>query len=129
MNVILKQLVFVFILFLLAACNSSYEPGKEVTLRLEPGEGNPRNSEGDFIQLKDGKILFIYSHFTGGSGDNSSAYLAGRYSSDGGKTWSSEDVKILPNEGGMNVMSVSLIRLDKDRIALFYLRKNSETDC
>ena len=97
---------------------------KEIVLRLEPKVNNPRNSEGDFIQLKDGRILFIYTHFTDGSGDNSSAYLAGRYSSDGGRTWDREDTIILPNEGGMNIMSVSLIRLDEDRIALFYLRKN-----
>ena len=129
MKYILKITIAVSFLFWFTACNPQKEISKEITLRLEPSEDNPRNSEGDFIQLNDGRILFTYSHFTGGSGDNSSAYLAGRYSSDGGKTWSSEDVKILSNEGGMNVMSVSLIRLDKNKIALFYLRKNSETDC
>jgi len=102
---------------------------KEITLRLEPQQGNPRNSEGDFIQLKDGRILFIYTHFTGGTGDHASAYLAGRYSNDGGKTWTKEDVIILPNEGGMNIMSVSLLRLNSGEVALFYLRKNSESDC
>lgn len=102
---------------------------KDIALRLEPKENNPRNSEGDFIQLKDGRVLFVYTHFTDGSGDNSSAFLAGRYSSDNGRTWDSEDTIVLSNEGGMNIMSVSLIRLDEDRIALFYLRKNSETDC
>lgn len=105
------------------------DSGKEIVLRLEPGEGNPRNSEGDFIQLKNGSILFVYSHFTGGTGDNASAYLAGRKSKDGGITWDKEDIKILSNEGGMNTMSVSLLRLESGEIALFYLRKNSETDC
>jgi hypothetical protein len=105
------------------------EPGKEITLRLEPKQGNPRNSEGDFIRLKDERILFIYTHFTGGTGDHASAYLAGRYSNDGGKTWTKEDVIILPNEGGMNIMSVSLLRLNSGELALFYLRKNSESDC
>ncbi|RLD36739.1 MAG: hypothetical protein DRI73_00080 [Bacteroidetes bacterium] len=108
---------------------SNKEPGKEITLRLEPQEGNPRNSEGDFIKLKDGKILFIYTHFTSGTGDNASAHLAGRYSNDNGKTWTKEDVIILSNEGSMNIMSVSLLRLESSEIALFYLRKNSETDC
>lgn len=61
------------------------ERGKEITLQLEPQRGNPRNSEGDLIQLKNGRILFIYTHFTGGSGDHASAYLAGRYSNNGGK--------------------------------------------
>ena len=105
------------------------EPGKEITLRLEPKQGNPRNSEGDFIRLKDGRILFIYTHFTGGSGDHASAYLAGRYSNDGGKTWTKKDVIILPNEGGMNIMSVSLLRLESGELALFYLQKKSESDC
>ncbi|MEN8226737.1 MAG: exo-alpha-sialidase [Bacteroidota bacterium] len=108
---------------------SNKEAGKEITLRLEPGPGNPRNSEGDFIQLKDGRILFIYTHFTEGAGDHAGAHLAGRYSNDGGKTWTEEDVIILPNEGGMNVMSVSLLRLNSGEVALFYLRKNSESDC
>ena len=110
--------------------NNDREPGKTIALRLEPGENNPRNSEGDFIELKDGRILFVYSHyFAGRGGDHDPAYLAGRYSSDGGKTWTSEDVKIVDREGTMNVMSVSLLRLKTGEIALFYLRKNSETDC
>jgi hypothetical protein len=29
-----------------------------------PGPGNPRNREGDFIELKDGGVLFVYTHFT-----------------------------------------------------------------
>jgi len=104
--------------------------GKETVLRLTPGTDNPRNSEGSFITLNDGRILFVYSHYTGNSaGDHSPAYLAGRYSADGGKTWTREDEIILPNEGGMNVMSVSLLRLKNGNIALFYLRKNSTSDC
>lgn len=104
--------------------------GKEIALRLEPGPNNPRNSEGDFIELKDGRILFIYSHYFGNSGgDHDPAFLAGRYSSDGGKTWTQDDVKIVDQEGTMNVMSVSLLRLKNGEIALFYLKKNSERDC
>ena len=115
-NISLKSILNLFtIALLLFACtsgNSNKEPGKEITLRLEPKQGNPRNSEGDFIQLSDGRILFVYTHFTGGTGDNANAYLAGRYSDDKGKTWTKEDVSILSNEGGMNIMSVSLLRLD-----------------
>ena len=36
---------------------------------------------------------------------------------------------IITNEGEMNTMSVSLLRLKGGKIALFYLRKNSETYC
>lgn len=109
--------------------SSSEGSGKEITLRLNPTPDNPRNSEGDFIQLNDGRILFVYTHFTGGTGDHANAYLAGRYSSDGGRSWTQEDELILSNEGGMNIMSVSLLRLKNGEIVLFYLRKNSESDC
>jgi len=121
---------FSIILFQFNGCkNNTVSSGKEIVLRLEPSDGNPRNSEGDFITLKDGRILLIYTHFTEGSGDNTHAYLASRYSDDDGRTWTEEDITIVQNEGGMNVMSVSLIRLNSDKIALFYMRKNSETDC
>ncbi len=129
------NIIIVFVISLigvLQSCSKDIQdkkPGKEVVLRLKPSQKNPRNSEGDFIKLKNGSILFVYSHFTGGSGDNASAHLAGRISYDKGVTWSDKDISIIGNEGGMNVMSVSLLRLDNGEIILFYLRKNSETDC
>jgi Neuraminidase (sialidase) len=98
-------------------------------LELNPSDDNPRNGEGDFITLTDGRILFIYSHFTGGAGDHASAFLAGRFSDDGGISWSDEDIEFFSNESGLNLMSVSLLRLDNGEIALFYLRKDSLTDC
>lgn len=101
----------------------------EIALDLNPSADNPRNSEGDFIQLSNGDILFVYTKFTGGGGDHDTAHLASRVSTDGGRTWSSEDETVVPNEGGMNVMSVSLLRLQSGDIALFYLRKNSTEDC
>ncbi|WP_206610968.1 sialidase family protein [Mariniphaga sediminis] len=102
----------------------------KTVLKLSPSENNPRNSEGDFVNLKDGRMLFVYSHYTAGSGgDHDPAFLAGRFSEDGGKTWTQEDEVIVKNEGGMNVMSVSLLRLQNGEIALFYLRKNSTVDC
>ncbi len=102
----------------------------QTVFKINSSENNPRNSEGDFINLKDGRILFVYSHYYGtSSSDHATAYLAGRYSDDGGQTWSDNDEIIVENEGGMNVMSVSLLRLHNGDIALFYLRKNSTEDC
>jgi sialidase-1 len=89
---------------------------------------NPRNSEGDFMQLKDGRLVFIYSHFAGNGQDDSSTHLAARYSSDGGRSWTAKDEVIVANEGKQNVMSVSLLRLADGRIALFYGRKESLSD-
>jgi len=105
------------------------DTGKQTVLELPKGPDNPRNSEGDFITLKNGNILFIYSHFTGKSGsDFGHGYLASRYSEDSGKTWSKQDKIEVKQEGDMNVMSVSLLRLKNNSIALFYARKNSEED-
>lgn len=100
-------------------------------LDLPPGPGNPRNSEGDFAVLKDGRVLFVYTRFVGerDASDHAPAVLASRVSSDGGRTWSSEDKTVVGNEGGFNVMSVSLLRLADGRLALFYLRKDSLADC
>jgi len=121
-------------LIVLAGCKNGSENDetlkKEYVLRLLPGNDNPRNSEGDFITLRDGRILFVYSHYTGTSADDHAhAFLAGRYSSDNGKSWTNEDEVIVGQEGKMNVMSVSLLRLQNGEIALFYLRKNSDSDC
>jgi predicted neuraminidase len=128
-----NSLIILFLIFVNFSCNEKnsvpVKIEKEITLRLEPKDGNPRNSEGDFIRLKDGRILFVYTHFTGGEGDHATAYLAGRVSSDFGKTWTDKDILVLSNEGDMNIMSVSLLRLSDGLIALFYLRKNSDSDC
>lgn len=130
----IERLLVYLLLLMLGLAFHSCSPGKVIppvtVLSLQPSEDNPRNSEGDFITLEDGRIMFIYSKYTGTStSDHAPAYLAARFSEDGGKSWSEEDVTIVENEGGMNVMSVSLSRLDNGNIALFYLRKNSIEDC
>lgn len=108
-------------------------PHPEVITRnilLPPGPGNPRNSEGDFILLRDGRLMFVYTHFSGGGGDHDRAFLAARYSPDGGKTWTASDEVIVPaDESGWNVMSVSFVRLPLGEIGMIYLRKNSDRDC
>jgi predicted neuraminidase len=133
MNLLKQLLLLIFIAFPAGFMNQAENNdslNKKYVLKLLPGENNPRNSEGDFINLKDGRILFVYSHYTGSSADDhASAFLAGRYSSDGGETWTQEDMTIVEQEGLMNVMSVSLLRLQSGEIALFYLRKNSDSDC
>ncbi len=97
-------------------------------LTIEPTEENPRNSEGDIIELKDGRLLLIYTRFTGGRSDHAAADLAMRISSDGGQSWGEDRILVRPTEG-LNVMSVSLLRLATDEIALFYLAKTSRMDC
>ena len=98
-------------------------------LDLTVSAHNPRNGEGDFIRLKDGRILFVYTEYNGASSnDDGAAHLVKRLSSDEGETWTAP-VEAVPRSGKQNDMSVSLLRMRDGRIALFYLRKNSPTDC
>ncbi len=76
----------------------SSEPWMLRVLRLPPGLGNPRNSEGDFIHLRDGRILFVRTCFSEGADAHSSTYRAGRKSRAGGLIWTENDAVIVPNE-------------------------------
>ncbi|MFC1636181.1 sialidase family protein [Planctomycetota bacterium] len=100
----------------------------DTILRIEPGKENPRNSEGDMIALKNGRLCLIYTRFRGGSSDHATADLAMRISDNDGISWSDDKI-VVPCKGGLNVMSVSLLRLADGKIALFYLRKTSKEDC
>jgi len=101
----------------------------EIVLELNPSPRNPRNTEGSFITLRDGSILYIYSRYYGGGHDHSPAELGAAVSSDRGRTWTLVKQPVVENEGRMNVMSVSLLRLESGEMLLFYLRKNSIEDC
>lgn len=97
-------------------------------LVIEPSERYPRHSEGDVIELNDGRLCLIYTRFTEGGGDHAGADLVMRISGDRGASWSDPEI-VVRQAGGLNVMSVSLLRLQDGRIALFYLRKTSKEDC
>lgn len=96
---------------------------------LNPSKENPRNSEGAFVTLKSGRILFFYTRFHGGADDASPANIVSIFSDDSGRTWSKEPKIVVENSTGANVMSVSMLRLQSGKIALFYLVKNSLLDC
>lgn len=101
----------------------------DVVLNLEPTPQFPRNSEGSFITLKSGRLLYLYTQFYGGASDHSAARIVAIESKDDGRTWTQQPQTILENRNGANVMSVSLLRLKSGRIALFYLLKNTWLDC
>jgi hypothetical protein len=98
-------------------------------LDIESSKENPRNSEGAFVALKSGRILFLYTQFHGGGADESPARIVSVCSDDAGQTWSREPRVVVENTGHQNVMSVSLLRLKSGGIGLFYLIKNSFHDC
>ncbi len=101
-------------------------PGK-IVLELPPGPGNPRNSEGAFIKLKDGRLMFVYSRFVADhASDVAPCCLAARYSSDGGETWSGDRVLFVrerfdrPDMPCQNIMSVSMLRMRDGALGLFF---------
>jgi hypothetical protein len=90
---------------------------------------NPRNSEADVELLKDGSLLMAYTEFYGGVGtDWGKARIAAKTSKNSGHIWS-DSFTLVENQGQMNVMSPSLLRLKSGKLAMIYMLKNSESDC
>jgi sialidase-1 len=104
-------------------------PTNSLVLDIAATKENPRNSEGAFITLKSGRVLFLFTQFYGGGADESPARIVSVQSDDAGRSWSPEPQVIVENKGAQNVMSVSLLRLRGGKLALFYLIKNSWHDC
>ena len=124
--VYLSVLLFVIVVFSSALAQTQ---DNQLVLKIDPSDEFPRNSEGSFVTLKDGTILYAYTQFYGGAGDHSKARIVTIKSEDKGKTWSSTPKTLVENIGGYNVMSVSFLRLKSGEIALFYLVKNGLHDC
>ncbi|SDS49269.1 BNR repeat-like domain-containing protein [Opitutus sp. GAS368] len=96
---------------------------------LDPTPEHPRNSEGSYLTLRSGRILFEYSQFSDGQQDHSPSAIAEIHSDDQGRTWSQPKV-VVPTGTYQNVMSVSLLRLASGKIARFYAVKRSKwLDC
>ena len=111
------------------------EPDKTYVDRIDHGPGNPRNGEGAFVTLKDGRILHAYGKYYGAGvanpigecDDNLLSRIDARVSSDNGVTWT-DDMILLQNEADLNTRDPSLLRLQDGRIALFYMRNNGLDD-
>ena len=101
---------------------------KRIVASFGPDSEFPRHSEGDFIRLSDGRIMFVYSRFSRHNGDDAPSDLVAVYSSDEGETWSEARVVI---KAAMydteNVMSVTLMRMKNGDVGLFYIVKQTPT--
>ncbi len=96
---------------------------------IDPSAEHPRNTEGAFITLRSGRVLFSYSQFTGGQHDHSPSAIAEIYSDDQGKTWSQPRV-VVPTGSYQNIMSVSFLRLASGKLARFHAVKRTKwLDC
>ena len=113
--------------------------GTVVHRRIGTNE-NPRNTEGAFIGLADGSLLYAWSRFDGGMEDCAAASIAAVRSRDGGRSWGGERTLLTMRGEGLsnddpadpqNIMSVSFLRLHNGDIGLFYgIRRSwNETGC
>jgi len=98
-------------------------------LDLKPYGKYKRNSEGDVIELKDGRLMLMWNRMIGSTADGALSDICRRYSPDGGKTWTDSEVVFPTPKGTCNVMCVSFLRLASGKIALAYLLKKAENDC
>ena len=91
---------------------------------LKTSKNNPRNGEGSFIRLKDGRIMYAYTQYYGDDWtDHAIARIAACYSADEGETWSESEILFEKPEYAQNIMSVSLFRLPDGDIGMIYLQK------
>ncbi|MBQ3668909.1 MAG: exo-alpha-sialidase [Clostridia bacterium] len=97
-------------------------------LSLGRGNGSSRNSEGAFLRLKDGGIMFAYCRFTDETGhDDGDCDLYRLVSFDGGESWSEPELLIPASKYGVkNIMSVSLLRMKSGDLGVFFLIKNND---
>lgn len=125
-----RRLLGLLLCLPLALTTVAREPAGRVVLDIAPGPDNPRNSEGAFLDLKDGRLLFVYSRFVGENGDDhAKAVVAARHSADSGETWSADEIIATPQEEqAQNVMSISLLRLQNGDVGLFYCLRLSFHD-
>ena len=99
--------------------------GKEVFF-LQTDHLVVRAGEGAFLSLKDGTLMHAYTeYYEGNIGDHGAARIAAVFSRDEGESWGEKRV-LIPRGDAVNLMSVSLWRLQNGEILLFYLKKIKE---
>lgn len=98
---------------------------------LAPTPQNRRNSEGAFINLKNGDILFAYSRYgEEGYQDGCSADIYACVSSDNGETFGEPFLLYAKDTVDTdNVMSVSLMRMQNGDLGMFFLKKIGGLHC
>ncbi len=96
-----------------------------------PSKQNNRNSEGAFITLKNGNIIFAWSRYgADGDEDGAAADIYACVSTDGGETFS-EPHELISREKmkADNIMSVSFMRMANGDTGMFFLAKTKPANC
>ena len=95
------------------AATATNAPQRGTKTIIEVAKSNAeftRKSEGDVIELKDGRLLLVYMEFSGDGSDFAKTRLVAQESADGGRTWGKHRVVTTTAPGDMNVYSPNLIR-------------------
>ncbi len=100
---------------------------KSMILEDHTTDGN-RSGEGAAVELRNGSLLFVYGQFNG-SFDASPARLVSRKTVDGGMSWSDSEVFLEPDPEWVNIMSVSLLRLQNGHLGCAFLVKPDKASC
>lgn len=83
-----------------------------------------RKSEGDVIELQDGRLLLVYMEFSGDGSDYAKTRLVAQESADGGLHWGHHRVVTDTAPGDMNVYSPNLVRAQDGGILLLFMRQH-----
>ncbi|MCX5662356.1 MAG: sialidase family protein [Planctomycetota bacterium] len=86
-----------------------------------------RMSEGDSIELKDGRLLLVYMEFSGDGSDIAKTRFAAIESADGGKTWGGHRVVAETGSDELNIFSPNLVRAQDGGILLVFMRQFGHT--
>lgn len=106
----------------ISPCN----PAEINTLLCPATVAEPRHSENSILPFADGRLLLAYSRFYSGDWrDQGPALVAGRWSSDEGRTWG-EPFVLQENIGRLNCMSPSLLRLRSGRVLMVFSRRDGQ---
>jgi sialidase-1 len=86
----------------------------------------PRKSEGDVVELEDGRLLLVSMEFGGDGNDFATTRLVAHESADGGRTWGGRRVVTETASGDVNVYAPNLIRAQDGGILLFFHRNHAK---
>jgi len=109
------------------AATATNAPQRGTKTIIEVAKSNAeftRKSEGDVIELKDGRLLLVYMEFSGDGSDFAKTRLVAQESADGGRTWGKHRVVTTTAPGDMNVYSPNLIRAQDGEILLLFMRQH-----
>ena len=95
-----------------------------VTALFKPDDVYTRHSEGAFLRLKDGSLMFAYSRFTEACFDDAPSDIVYCVSHDEGETWTQPDIMLRAESFGVkNIMSLSLLRMANGDLGALFIAK------